>query len=273
MKKALLVVSFGTSFKETREKTICALEQDLRDEFPDRDFYRAWTSNMIIKKVERTEGLSVDTLEEAILHMKADGVTDVLVQPTHMTDGFENDRMNKVLKDVKDSFDRIAVGKPMLVTEEDIDYMSEAVLTEFPEVKAGKAALVLMGHGTPVKPGEKGYDPAEDPNKVYPDQENSFRKLGYDNVFVGTVEATPTLEDTIERIKASFPAPGKVYIAPYLIVAGDHANNDMAGDSPDSWKNVIASEGYEVEPVIKGLGEYPQVRARFVAHAREAEEI
>ena len=156
MKKALLVVSFGTSFKETREKTICALEQDLRNEFPDRDFYRAWTSGMIIKKVARTEGLTVDTLEEAVLHMKADGVTDVLVQPTHMTDGYENDRMNKVLQDVKDSFDKVAVGKPMLVTEEDIDYMSEAVLTEFPEVKAGKAALVLMGHGTPVKAGEKG---------------------------------------------------------------------------------------------------------------------
>ena len=273
MKKALLVVSFGTSFKETREKTICALEQDLRDEFPDRAFYRAWTSNIIIKKVANTEGLVVDKLEEAVLHMKADGVTDVLVQPTHMTDGYENDRMMKVLLDVKDSFSSIKVGKPMLVSEEDIDYMSESVVSDFPEVKDGKAALVLMGHGTPVKPGEKGYDPKGDPNKVYTDQESSFRKLGYDNVFVGTVEAAPTLEDTVEKLKKEFPAPGKVYIAPYLIVAGDHANNDMAGDEPDSWKNVIAKEGYEVVPVVKGLGEYPKIRERFVKHAGEAEEI
>lgn len=273
MKKALMVVSFGTSFKETREKTICALEQDLRDEFPDRDFYRAWTSNIIIKKVARVEGLVVDKLEEAVLHMKADGVTDVLVQPTHMTDGYENDRMKKVLLDVKDSFESIKVGKPMLVSEDDIDYMSESVLSEFPEVKEGKAALVLMGHGTPVKPGEKGYEPESDPNKVYLDQENSFRKLGYNNVFVGTVEATPTLEDTLEKMKAAFPAPGKVYITPYLIVAGDHANNDMAGDEPDSWKNVIAAEGYEVVPVVKGLGEYSKIRERFVQHAKEAEEI
>ncbi len=273
MKKALLVVSFGTSFKETREKTICALEQDLRKEFPDRDFYRAWTSRIIIKKIAKTEGLIVDNLEEAMLHMKADGVTDVLVQPTHMTDGYENDRMKKVLLDFKDSFDVIRVGKPMLVCEDDIDYMSEAVLTEFPEVKEGKAALVLMGHGTPLKCDGKEYDPENNPNKVYPAQTSSFRKLGYDKVFVGTVEATPTLDDTIRDLKTAFPAPGKVYISPYLIVAGDHANNDMAGDEPDSWKNVIAAEGYEVVPVVKGLGEYPGIRARFVEHAREAEEL
>ncbi len=273
MKKALLVVSFGTSFKETREKTICALEQDLRDRFPDRAFYRAWTSNRIIKKVAETEGLIVDKLEEAVLHMKADGVDDVLVQPTHMTDGFENDRMMKLLREVKDSFSVVRAGKPMLVTEDDIDYMSESVLADFPEVKAGKAALVLMGHGTPVKPGEKGYEPESDPNKVYAVQENSFRKLGYDKVFVGTVEAVPTLEDTLEKLTAEYPAPGRVYVAPYLIVAGDHANNDMAGDGPDSWKNVIAGKGYEVIPVIRGLGEYPKIRARFVKHAEEAEEI
>ena len=100
MEKALLVVSFGTSFKETREKTICALEQDLRDAFPDRAFYRAWTSNIIIKKIAKTEGLHVDTIEEAVLHMKADGVKDVLVQSTHMTDGYENNRVLKLLDDV-----------------------------------------------------------------------------------------------------------------------------------------------------------------------------
>ena len=273
MKKALLVVSFGTSFKETREKTICALEEDLRKAFPDRDFYRAWTSNRIIKKVGEKEGLKVDTIEEAVLHMKADGVTDVLVQSTHMTDGYENDRLKKLLEDVKDGFEKIAMGKPMLVSTEDIDYMSEAVLASFPDVKDSSAALVLMGHGSPVKGEKEGYDPDHDPNKVYVDQEESFRRLGYSNVFVGTVEATPTLDDTIADLKAAFPAPGKVYIAPYLIVAGDHATNDMAGDEPDSWKNRIAAEGYEAVPVIKGLGEYPRVRARFVEHAMEAEEL
>lgn len=273
MGKALLVVSFGTSFKETREKTICALEEDLRKAFPDRDFYRAWTSNRIIKKVGEQEGLKVDTIEEAVLHMKADGVTDVLVQPTHMTDGYENDRLIKLLMNMKSSFERIVCGKPMLVSEDDLDYMSRAVLSEFPEVKEGNAALVLMGHGSPVKGEKEGYEPDRDPNRVYVEQEQSFRRLGYDNVFIGTVEAVPTLEDTTAALKAGFPAPGRVYIAPYLIVAGDHATNDMAGDSPDSWKNVIKQEGYEVVPVIRGLGEYPSVRARFVEHARDAEEI
>lgn len=273
MKKALLVVSFGTSFKETREKTICALEEDLRKAFPDRDFYRAWTSERIIKKVAEKEGLKVDRIEEAVLHMKADGVTDVLVQSTHMTDGYENDRLKKLFEGVKDGFEKISFGRPMLTSPEDIDYMSEAVLKEFGDVKNKDAALVLMGHGSPVKGEMEGYDPDHDPNRVYVDQEKSFRKLGYDNVFVGTVEAVPTLEDTIADLKAGFPAPGKVYIAPYLIVAGDHATNDMAGDDPDSWKNMIAKEGYEVVPVIRGLGEYPHVRERFVEHAIEAEEL
>ena len=273
MDKALMVVSFGTSFKETREKTICALENDLKEAFPDRKFYRAWTSNRIIKKVKETEGLDVYTIEEAIDHMKEDGIKDLLVQPTHMMYGYENARLAKLLEEKKTDFDRIAVGLPMLMSDEDIDFMSEAVMSEYEEVKAGEAALVLMGHGSPGGPDKTVKTPDDDPNKVYRDQEGSFHKLGYDKVFVGTVEAVPTVEDVITEIKEAFPAPGKVYLAPYLIVAGDHATNDMAGDDPDSWKNLIKAEGYEAVPVIKGLGEYPEVRKRFVEHAREAKEI
>ena len=281
MSKALLVVSFGTSFRETREKTICALEQDLQEAFPDRKFYRAWTSNRIIKKVREVEGLEVDTIEEAVERMKADGVTDVLVQPTHMMYGYENARLIKLLEEKKDDFDVIAVGSPMLISEKDLDYMSEAVADEFDEVKSGEAALVLMGHGSPGGPDKSVTTPDDDPNKIYLDQEESFHKLGYGTVFVGTVEAVPTLEDVLAKLDAEFrkskdgesSARGRVYLAPYLIVAGDHATNDMAGDEPDSWKNVIAGAGYEVVPVIKGLGEYPEVRARFVEHARNAKTI
>ena len=281
MSKAILVVSFGTSYKETREKTICALEQDLKDAFPDRQFYRAWTSNRIIRKVKEVEGLEVDTIEEAVDRMKADGVTDVLVQPTHMMYGYENARLMKLLEEKKAGFNVIRVGAPMLVSQEDLDYMSKAVADEFDEVRSGEAALVLMGHGSPGGPDKSVKTPDDDPNKVYLDQEDSFRKLGYNKVFVGTVEAVPALEDVIAKLDAEFGkrqsedsgTKGKVYLAPYLIVAGDHATNDMAGDSPDSWKNVLTGAGYEVVPVIKGLGEYPEVRARFVEHAEKAEQI
>lgn len=273
MDKALLVVSFGTSFKETREKTICALENDLKVAFPDRKFYRAWTSNRIIRKVKETEGLDVYTIEEAITQMKEDGIKDLLVQPTHMMYGYENARLAKLLEEKKEDFDRVALGLPMLMSGADIDFMSEAVLSEYEEVKAGEAALVLMGHGSPGGPEKAVKTPDDDPNKVYRDQEESFHRLGYSKVFVGTVEAVPTVQDVIEELKAEYPAPGKVYLAPYLIVAGDHATNDMAGDDPDSWKNLIAGEGYEAVPVIRGLGEYPEVRARFVEHARQAKEL
>ena len=273
MSKAILVVSFGTSFKETREKTICALEKDLQEAFPDRKFYRAWTSNRIIKKVREVEGLKVDTIEEAVSRMKADGVTDVLVQPTHMMYGYENARLIKLLEEKKGDFDVISVGSPMLISEEDLDYMSRAVAAEFDDVRSGEAALVLMGHGSPGGPDKTVKTPDDDPNKIYLDQEESFHKLGYDKVFVGTVEAVPTLEDVIAKLDDALQSKGKVYLAPYLIVAGDHATNDMAGDEPDSWKNVIAGAGYEVVPVIKGLGEYPEVRARFVEHAKDAAAI
>lgn len=277
MDKALLVVSFGTSFKETREKTIAALEKDLKAAFPDRRFYRAWTSNRIIKKVKETEGLEVDRIEEAMDRMKADGIRDVLVQPTHMMYGYENARLAKLLGERKSDFDVIRVGLPMLVSEADIDFMSEAVIGEYEEVKEGKAALVLMGHGSPGGPDKDVKTPDDDPNKVYKDQEESFHRLGYDKIFVGTVEAVPTLEDVLaklENCRGEQDGPvNKVYLAPYLIVAGDHATNDMAGDDPDSWKNRIAAAGFEVVPVIKGLGEYASVRKRFVEHAEAAEEI
>ena len=231
MDKALLVVSFGTSFKETREKTICALENDLKAAFPDRKFYRAWTSNRIIRKVKETEGLDVYTIEEAISKMKEDGIKDLLVQPTHMMYGYENARLAKLLEEKKEDFDRVALGLPMLMSGADIDFMSEAVLSEYEEVKAGEAALVLMGHGSPGGPDKAVKTPDDDPNKVYRDQEESFHRLGYSKVFVGTVEAVPTVQDVIEELKSEYPAPGKVFLAPYLIVAGDHATNDMAGET------------------------------------------
>ena len=258
MDKALLVVSFGTSYPETRERTIGAIEQKLAVRFPDRTVRRAWTSNFIIKKVAKSEYLMVDTPEEALAKLAAEGVKDVIVQPTHLSDGYENQRLMEIVRGCAEQFKKVAVGRPLLFTEDD----REAVARLMPQLCLGNAdgkALLLMGHGSD-----------KHPVPVYEQLQDAFAKAT-DRIFVGTVEGTPTFEDA----KALLDASGyqDVVLAPLMIVAGDHAVNDMAGDEPDSWKNILEADGYHTEVILKGLGEYEEIQNLFAEHAAQAENI
>ena len=254
--KALLVISFGTTFNDTREKTIDAIEQDLREAFPDRKFYRAWTSSFIRKRLLSRDGVEIDGPGEAFERMKADGVTDVLIQPTHIMPGEEFGKIISAIEDASHGLDRVRVGLPMLSSDEDLREAATCMMSHFPEDE--KRALILMGHGSPAGP-----------NDIYVKLEETFKSMGHDSVFVGTVEAEPGLEDMLIKTEAS--GKGEVVLTPLLIVAGDHATNDLAGDEPDSWKSVFTSKGFDVECVVKGLGEYEDIRQIFVRHAREAE--
>ena len=264
-KKALLVVSFGTSYETTRQVTIDAIETDLAAAYPDRKLYRGWTSRMIVK-ILRKRGIHFDTLEEAVERMRRDGITDVLVQPTHIISGGENDRMLKILQENAAFFDHITVGRPLLDTEEDRRELAQILASELlPEsASSGLCSLVLMGHGSSDK---------QEANRIYPLMEQAFRKSGHDNVFVGTVEGEPTVEDILNALGPAKDPSHTVYLTPMMIVAGDHANNDMAGEEDDSWKNRIAALGYRVVPILKGLGEYPKVRNMICRHAAEAEKL
>lgn len=267
MKKALLVVSFGTTHKETREKTIVRIEDDLRQAFPDRDFYRAWTSPMIIKRIEKNEGIHVDTVEEALERMIADGAEDILVQPTHIMNGFENSRMRSVIGDaISNGFSgKVSLGEPALTSKADMLAMADAVMDEIPEAEEEGSALVLMGHGSP-----------GGPNEVYLEQQDAFREKGYERVFIGTVEAEPSLDDVIAELKKVNEETGnieKLYLAPFLVVAGDHALKDMTGDADDTWEKRLEAEGFDVVPMLRGLGEYKGVRALFEEHAKDAGEF
>jgi sirohydrochlorin cobaltochelatase len=254
--KALLVVSFGTSFHDTREKTIDKLERDIHAAFPDRKLYRAWTSKMIIATLERRDGIHVDMVSEAMAHMLADGVTDVLVQPTHILGGVENDLMTADVRAFADKFAKIAIGDPLLIETEDIFKTIEAVMSEL--APADDQALVLMGHGT-----------THQTNTVYAALDYMFKDAGHKNVFVGTVEAYPTFENVLRMLKASDYK--RVMLAPFMIVAGDHATNDMAGADEDSWKSMLEAEGYEVECVLRGIGEFAGVAGLLREHAEKAE--
>ena len=224
-KKAILVVSFGTSYLDTLEKTIGAIARRIAGAYPDYKVYRAFTSQMIINKLKRTENLQVDTVGEALKRMAAEGIERVIVQPTHVINGIENDRMMEDLMEYMDKFRKISVGKPMLSSVDDYKKAIHAVMAQT-ELKE-EEMLVLMGHGTD-----------HHANAAYPTLEYTFHALGYQQVLVGTV------------------------------VAGDHAQNDMAGEE-DSWMSALTEDGYEVRAAVRGLGEMEGIQNLFLEHIEE----
>ena len=256
MKKALLVVSFGTSVPETREKTIFALERELAAAFPDRKFYRAWTSGVIRKKLLRTEGMEIDSVHQALERMIADGVEDLLVQPTHLLDGEENRLMTEAIQAAAGQFKAVSIGAPLLSTAEDIAALA-AVMREISPELAADEMFAWMGHGS-----------GEMKDNVYEALNALFAGQGCRNVVVGTVEFDPGVDVVLERIREL--KPRRTYLAPLMVVAGDHALNDMSGDEEDSWRALAEKEGTEPVCILRGLGEYKAVQALYAAHARAA---
>lgn len=254
-KKAILVVSFGTSFPDTCKKTIDVIEQRIGTHFPDYKIYRAWTSKMIMAKLLNRDNIKINNVTEAMEQMLADGITEVIVQPTHVINGIENELMKSDALAFKERFDRIVFGDPLLTSQQDHAEIVDAVCQEFFDLP-DDCALILMGHGT-----------SHYANDVYAALDYRFKDLGYSNIHLCTVEGYPTLESVfrmVERQKAK-----KIILAPFMIVAGDHARNDMAGEDEDSWKNQFRAAGYEVECCMKGLGEYPAVQDMLIRHITE----
>ena len=256
IKKAILVVSFGTSYHDTRKVTIDAIEQEIATAYPDYKIYRAWTSGMILQKLKKRDNIHYDTVKEAMVRMKNEGITDVIVQPTHVINGIENELMIQDALFYSSSFSTIRFGNPLLTTTEDNDIVIEAIHQEFSFLSPDEA-LVLMGHGT-----------THYSNAIYAALDYTFKDKGYSNIFIGTVEAYPTIDSVLSMVKQY--APKRVHLAPFMIVAGDHATNDMAGDELDSWKMQFLSAGYDVKCHLKGLGEYKAIRKLFLQHISDA---
>ena len=257
-RKGLLVVSFGTSVNETREKTIDAIETDLKNAFPEYALYRAWTSGMIIRKLKKRDKIQIDTVSEAMERMLADGIRQVVVQPTHVINGIENDQMIADVRMYEDRLEDLRFGTPLLTSEEDSAAVIEAVMEEFSDLKK-EEALVFMGHGT-----------THYANSIYAALDYKFKDMGYENVFLGTVEAYPSMETLMKLVRAH--GAKQVTLAPFMVVAGDHANNDMAGDEEGSWKKAFEDAGYEVECIVEGLGGLEEIQQIFVDHAKVAAE-
>ena len=275
--KELLVVSFGTSFNDSRVADIKSIEDALQAANPDWSVRRAFTAQIIINHIQARDGEKIDNMEQALERAVANGVKQLVVQPTHLMHGAEYDEMCAAIDKVRDKFDSVEIAEPMLgevgsdatVINADKEAVAKAVVAAalsesgYESTAAAKeagVAYVLMGHGT-----------AHVAKVTYSQMATQMDKLGYENVFIGTVEGEP--EDTsCEAVIAAVKEAGytTVVLRPLMVVAGDHANNDMAGADEDSWKTMFEAAGLTVNCQISGLGRIADVQALYVAHTKAA---
>lgn len=259
MKPVILAVSFGSSYNETREATIDATEAALQTAYPEYEVRRAFTSQIVIDILEEREKMEIDNVTEAMDRLVADGVKNVVVQPTHVIPGFEYDDVMKEISGYADKFDSMLVGTPLLTSDKDYDTMVAVLKEETAACNTAGTAVVFMGHGT-----------HHEANESYTRIEKRLHAAGLTNYFVGTVEGAPLVDEVLAKVDAGDYS--KVVLLPLMIVAGDHANNDMAGDEEDSWKTVFTNAGYEVECVLHGLGQYEGIQQMVIDHAGAAME-
>ena len=273
----LLVVSFGTSFNDSRVADIKGIEDALQAAYPDWSVRRAFTAQIIINHIQARDGEKIDNMTQALDRAVANGVKNLVVQPTHLMHGAEYDEMCEVIDAYRDQFESVSIAEPMLgevgsdatVINADKEAVAKAITAAavkdagFESLDAAKdagTAFVFMGHGT-----------AHVAKVTYSQMQTQMQNLGYENVFIGTVEGEPeeaACEAVIEAVKAA--GYTNVVLRPLMVVAGDHANNDMAGSEDDSWKTMFEAAGFTVDCQIHGLGEIADVQALYVAHTKAA---
>lgn len=255
--QAIMVVSFGTSFNDNRTATIKGLEDAIAAAFPEYDVRRAFTSQIIIDKLKERDNVLIDNMTEALDRAVQDGVKTLVVQPTHLMNGHEYEDVMEELASYSDAFESITVGEPLLTSDEDFAAVADAIAADTEDYDDGDTAICFMGHGTDAES-----------NGVYQKMDDVLKDAGYENYYVGTVEASPTLEDVIAAVDEG--EYKKVVLQPLMVVAGDHANNDMAGDEEGTWKTEFESAGYEVICELVGLGQMADIQNIYIEHTAAA---
>jgi len=239
MKKAILVTSFGTSHRDTREKCLDSIQREVEEKYGSENVERAYTSGIIRRIIEKNEGIHIFDQKEGLKVLKDKGFEEIITMSLHILDGIEYSKLD-------DKFGKIS--KPLLADDEDFKKIVEN--KEFNDLE-GNDAIVFMGHGTE---SEADY--------TYQKLQDEYLKAGKNNIFIATVEGKVTIEDIIEKMKEKDFK--RILLKPLMIVAGDHAKNDMSSDDEDSWKTILKNEGYEVTAVLKGMGEYKFIREMFM---------
>lgn len=253
-RKAILAVSFGTTHLDSLDAAIGAVERRIGSENPGYEVRRAFTSSIIVKKLNG-RGFQVDGVDAAVKRIRDQGFSELVVQPLHLIPGDEFEKMLAELAPHRSAFARVAVGRPLFDGEGGYRAVLDAVMSGFPRLDPGEA-LVLMGHGTG-HPSDAAYSRIQ----------ATLDAMGLP-VHVGTVEGAVTLDDAMARLRSARVA--KVIVAPLMLVAGDHAKNDMAGDEPDSWASRLRAEGFAVRIVMRGIGELPAVQAIYADRVKAA---
>ncbi len=254
-RKAILVVSFGTSYTATRKITIEACEHAIQMAFPEYEIRRAFTSKRIIKILKDRDHILIDTPQEALQKLRDEGFSVVIVQSLHIIPGSEFHDLVFTVNAYEPTFESLRIGMPLLAAPADYGAVADALASQFPAL-AEDEAVALMGHGS-VHPA----------NAAYPALEYTLEDCGYARIFVGTVEGYPELDHVIARLRKH--GIRKVTLMPLMLVAGDHAQTDMAGADDDSWKSALEKEGFLVEIYLHGLGENAAIQQIFVQHIKD----
>ncbi len=254
-KKALLVISFGSSYADARA-TLEYVEQYIAGRYPDYDLFRAYTSRIIIAKLKKRDNLHFDLPSEALRRIRELGYEEVLCQTLHIINGIEFELTRAEVASFSGDFNTLKLGKPLLTEQE--DYADVAGI--YRPLAAQNEAVLLMGHGTP-----------HHSTAAYPMLEDYFRYAGIDNIYVATVEGFPPLEHAIAKMRKD--GVKSVLLCPFMLVAGDHAKNDMAGDDDDSWVNILTREGFRVEADLTGMGDTDEIGEIFCRHVAKAEDM
>ena len=257
--REILVVSFGTTVKTAREKALDSILVSMRDAFPDVTVERCFTSKMVRDKIAREEGITMAGPQEALQQAVDNGIDELIVIPTHLMEGIDLRDFKSVLAEYKDRFKICKCAGPLAETMEDRQLCVKAIserLSEAMDLKASdeSTAVVLIGHGTKDKA-----------NSLYENLQTEMNEWGYERFVIGTIEATPSYDDVVEGLKKL--EVSNVILVPFLVVAGDHAVNDIAGDQEDSWKNRLSQEGFSVKVLKEGLGEMRGIHSLLISHA------
>lgn len=255
MKKAILAVSYGTAYTDPLKNSIEATENTFREAFPAVPVFRAFTGKRILEML-RNKGIALDSTEEALTGLAEAQYDEVFIQPTHIINGHEYEKVCAAADLYRNVFSSIRVGAPLLNSDSDMETICHFFAKTYCN---GTDALVLMGHGSD-----------HYANKLYCDFAGLCRRLRYTNMFIATLDAKPDIDDIIPELKAA--GYRNITITPLLFVAGGHACKDMAGNEPDSWKSRLEAEGFTVTAIVKGLGEYTEIRELYAAHLRSIAE-
>lgn len=244
MKKGIIVASFGTTYENTRKLCIESIENLIKERYKDYLVLRAFTSPTVIRILKKRDNIHIFNPEEAIEEMKAQGIEEIYIQPLHIIPGHEYEKLSKY---------NLKLGLPLLSLQE--GYMK--IVEEIGVNEIGdNEALIFMGHGS-----------SHEADEAYETLEKAYHNKGLSNVFIATVDGSKTIEDIVKKLKGKNIK--KVKLKPFMLVAGDHAINDMASEEEDSWKSILTKEGFQVELCLKGLGEYKIIQEIFLEHLEQ----